>query len=150
MVPALRRKLQSRTLLMFAAVLLSAGVAVACVAELGSPTPIAPTRSMMIGTWRSASGAELTLRSDGTFTARSLPNDFGGFLSGVPTHGSGVWHVTLTAPPGVVFDFLSGVSKAEEELFVERYRSAVILYYDKGDPDQGVTGQYQFTKLRPG
>ncbi len=45
----------------------------------------------------------------------------------------------------MIFDFSPTVQMV---LLVERYRSTVIMYYDKGDPDQGVTGQYQFTKLR--
>jgi len=39
----------------------------------------------------------------------------------------------------VIFDFSPTVQMV---LLVERYRSTVIVYYDKGDPDQGVTGQY--------
>ena len=79
---------------------------------------------------------------------RSLPNDFDGPLSGAPNQGSGAWHVALTPPPtSVVFDF-SGFPHTEVALGVERDGSAVIMYYDKGYPDQGVTGQYQFTKLR--
>jgi hypothetical protein len=37
---------------------------------------------------------------------------------------------------------------AQMELVVERYRSAVIIYYDLSDPDECVSGQYQFTKER--
>jgi hypothetical protein len=52
-------------------------------------------------------------------------------------------------PPSVVFHF-SGSPHTEVALGVERLGSSVIMYFDKGDPDQGTTGQYQFTKLRSG
>lgn len=144
--PAPRRRGRPGTWVMFVVVVLfAAAAAVACVAELTVPTDITPTPSMMIGTWKSTAGAELTLRPDGTFTARSLPKTFGGFVSWAPTQGSGVWHVVLTPPSGVALDFAG--FKTEVELGLERAGSAVILYFDKGDPDQGVTGQYQFTKV---
>ncbi len=34
------------------------------------------------------------------------------------------------------------------ELLVERVGSTAVIYYDMGDPDAGVSGQYEFTKLR--
>jgi hypothetical protein len=34
------------------------------------------------------------------------------------------------------------------ELLVERLGSTVVMYYDKGDPDRSVSGQYQFTVIR--
>lgn len=43
----------------------------------------------------------------------------------------------------MVFDFSATV---QMELLVESDGSSLIMYYDKGDPDQGVTGQYQFAK----
>lgn len=49
---------------------------------------------------------------------------------------------------GLVFSFSARV---QMELLVERIgSSSVVMYYDKGDPDQGTTGQYQFTKTRSG
>jgi hypothetical protein len=38
--------------------------------------------------------------------------------------------------------------RVELELLVERDRSAVIMYYDKGDPDEGPPGQYQLIRTR--
>jgi hypothetical protein len=130
------------------AVVATAAVVLVVVAQLAGPAGITPSRQMVIGTWSSASRATLTLNADGTFTARGLPANAGESSYGtVPSQGSGRWHVgpVPAEPPGVIFDFSPAV---QMELLVEREGSALIMYYDKGDPDEGVSGQYQFTKLR--
>jgi hypothetical protein len=104
--------------------------------------------STAFGTWRSSSGALLILRPDGSFSARGLLPDAGESSYGtVPMECSGRWHVgpVPTEPPGVVFDFSP---KVHMELLVDRLESTVVMYYDKGDPDEGVSGQYQFTIVR--
>jgi hypothetical protein len=116
--------------------------------ELTAPNPFQPSGSMMIGTWRSSSGALLILQPDGSFSAPRLLPDAGEPSYGtVPIEGSGRWHVgpVSAEPPGVVFDFSL---KVQMELLVERLESTVVMYYDKGDPDKGVSGQYQFSMVR--
>ncbi len=133
-----------------AVVLLAAVMTAACGAGLTGPADITPTRSMVTGTWRGATGAVLVLRPDGTFTARALPSDFGGTPGWAPAQGSGTWHLPPARSLGsVVFDFAS-LPNTEFALGVERLGSSVVMYYNKGDPDQGVTGQYQFAKVGPG
>lgn len=139
-------KRKSVVLLVVAAVL-PALLAVACTGDLASPVLITPTRAQVIGTWKSTQGAVLTLNADGRFVAQALPSDFGAFPAGVvPTNASCDWHVGLVPaePPGVVFNFSRTI---QAELFVERDMSTLIMYYDRGDPDQGVTGQYQFRRV---
>jgi hypothetical protein len=135
-----------------ALVLVVAVVAVACAAGLTGPTSITPTRSMVIGTWRSSSGAVLVLRPDGTFTARGVPGNAGESSTlNIPADGSGRWSVgPHSGSVGVTFDYAPSFSlRVQMVLLVERLGSSVVMYYDKGDPDQGVTGQYQFTKVGP-
>jgi hypothetical protein len=136
-----------RRLLALAAVVVAGVVGLAVYAELTNPNPITPSRQMMIGTWRDPSGATLTLNSDGTFLARALPADAGESSYGeVPSQGSGRWRVgsVPAEPAGVIFNFSARV---QMELLVERVGSKVIMYFDKGDPDEGTTGQDQFTKI---
>jgi hypothetical protein len=79
---------------------------------------------------------------------RGLPANAGESSYGtVPSQGSGRWRVgpVPAEPSGVIFDFSPAV---QMELLVERVSSRVSMYYDKGDPDEGVSGQYQFTKSR--
>jgi hypothetical protein len=145
--PPRRRHGWRRKLLVLVSVVVVVCVGVAIYADLTQPQPFPPSRSMVIGTWRSATGAVLLLRPDGTFTGRSLPADFGASPSAVPSSGSGHWHVgpVPAEPAGVVFNFSK---KLWVELLVERMGSMVVMYYDKGDPDEGVSGQYQFTKTQ--
>jgi hypothetical protein len=140
-----RLRAHRRRLLALAAAVVVAIVGVIVYSEASAPNPFLPSRSMMIGTWQSASGAVITLRPDGTFTARGLPANAGESAYG--TVPSGSWRVgpVHAEPSGVIFDFSPAV---QMELLVERVSSRVSMYYDKGDPDEGVSGQYQFTKLR--
>jgi len=111
---------------------------------------IRPTRSMMIGTWRSSNGVVLTLSADGTFTESGLPSNAGEASSlNIPSQGTGHWRVGPypAEPVGVVLAFAPD-PRVELELLVERDRSAVIMYYDKGDPDEGPPGQYQLIRTR--
>lgn len=138
---------QRRRLLILAATpMVAIVIGVVVYSEASAPNPFLPSRSMMIGTWRSATGAVLVLQPDGTFTAHGLPAGAGESSYGtVPSQGSGRWHIgsVPAEPSGVIFQFSATV---QMELVVERYRSAVIMYYDKIDPDEGVSGQYQFTR----
>ncbi|HET9898140.1 MAG TPA: hypothetical protein VFQ44_24690 [Streptosporangiaceae bacterium] len=134
--------------LVLTALLLAAAVGIVAVRlEASATSPIAvPTRQQVIGTWKSPSGAVLRLNPDGTFTARGLPASAGESSTlNIPPSGGGHWHVgpVPAEPPGVVFDFSRTVSM---ELLAERVGSAVVLYYDLGDPDEGSSGQYQFRK----
>jgi hypothetical protein len=141
------RRCRRRRLLWLAALVVVAAIGVAVYSELTVARLFTPSRSMMIGTWRSPSGAVLTLKSNGIFTARALPADFGASpIGSMPSSGDGVWHIgpVPTEPPGVVFNFSK---KLWVELFVEHVGSTVVMYFDKGDPDEGATGQYQFTRM---
>ena len=106
---------------------------------------------MVSGTWSSTSGATpttLTLKPDGTFTERGLPADAGETSTlNIPADGTGGWHIDALPGEarGVVFEFSP---KVFMELLVERVGSTAVMYYDMGDPDAGVSGQYEFTKLR--
>ncbi len=145
--PRPRRRRWRRMLLALGAAVAAAAVGVAVYAELTAAHPFTLSRSMVVGTWRNNSGATLTLRSDGAFTARGLPAHAGETSYGtVPHQGSGRWHLgpVPAEPPGVIFDFSP---KVQMELLVERLGPAVVMYYHKGDPDEGVPGQYQFTKV---
>lgn len=111
------------------------------------PEQVTPTVRQVTGTWMGAHGATLTLARDGTFTATGLPAGFGDWQNGTPPGaGSGTWHVGRLEPGadvGVIFDF-SRFSQAE--LLVERDGPSLYLYYDKGDPDEGWSGQYRFAR----
>lgn len=136
-----------------AAVLLAAVTAAACAPGLTGPAQIAPTRSLVMGTWRGATGAVLVLRPDGTFTERGLASDAGESSTlNIPASGSGRWSIgPQSGSAGVTFDFAPSFSlRVQMVLLVERVGSSVVMYYDKGDPDQGVTGQYQFARVGPG
>ena len=137
-----------RRLLAPAALVVAGAVCLVVYSEATAPNPFPPSRSTVIGTWQSHSGAVLTLRPDGTFVAARLPADFGGFPAGaLPRSGSGQWHVgpVPAEPPGVIFNFSK---RLWVELLVERLGSAVVMYYDTSDPDEGASGQYQFMKVR--
>lgn len=125
--------------------MVTAVAGLAIYSEATAPNPFLPSRQMMIGTWRSPSGAVLTLRSDGTFASRGLSASAGeSSTENIPAEGTGEWHVgpVPAEPAGVIFDFSP---KVFMELLVERVGSSVVMYFDEGDPDEGVTGQYQFT-----
>ena len=112
---------------------------------------VAPTRGNATGEWKGTRGAMLMLAPDGTFTASGLPAGMGG---ATPVRGSGTWH-TGTAdpsyPPGVIFDFSNG---SQAQLQLETDGPSLAMYYDRGDPDEGWSGQYRFVKhqsaSRPG
>jgi hypothetical protein len=134
-------------LLVLATVVVVVVIGVAVYSQLAASNPFTPSRSAMIGTWRSSSGAVLTLRPDGMFTAGHLPADPGEESYGlVPATGSGRWHVgpVVAEPAGVVFDFSPTV---QMELLTEHLATGVVMYFDRGDPDEGPSGQYQFTKV---
>lgn len=133
-----------------AAMIAVASVAALVIAALGRsavPVAVTPTARQMTGTWTGAHGATLTLTSDGTFTATGLPAGFGEWSNGLPpVAGSGTWRIGRFEPDadvGVIFSF-PGASQAE--LLVERDGSSLFLYYDKGDPDEGWSGQYRFAR----
>lgn len=70
----------------------AAGLAV--YSQTTAPSPFLPARSVMVGSWRSPTGAVLALRGDGTFTARGLPGNAGEAASlDIPSSGDGRWHV---------------------------------------------------------
>ncbi len=79
-----------------------------------------PSRQLLIGTWKSASGAVLRLNPDGTFASQGLSARAGESSTlNIPPSGTGRWHVgpVPEEPPGVVFAFARNV---QMELLVER------------------------------
>jgi hypothetical protein len=110
----------------------------------GTLHDIRPARSMMIGTWRGTDGSVVTLSRDGTFTESGLPSNEGASAGTIPSQGTGTWSV---GPAGVTLNFApGGGSPAQATMGVERQGSTVIMYYDKGDPDEGASGQYQLIR----
>jgi hypothetical protein len=106
---------------------------------------------MMTGTWAHKGGAVLTLRRDGTFTGLNLPNNFGEASGPQPSYGSGTWHIGRLGdlPKGLVLTFTGLTPPLTEQLLVENCCGMpVTIFYDLGDPDEGVTGQYQLTRQR--
>lgn len=104
---------------------------------------------MIVGTWKRLSGAMLRLKPDGTFAAQGLPPSVGESSTlNIPPSGQGRWHVgpVPAEPSGVVFDFSRTVQMG---FLAERIGSTSVLVYDKGDPDEGVSGQYQFKGCSP-
>lgn len=133
------------------ALAMAGALAVVVCSEVAGARQFLPSPSIMTGTWRSASGAVLTLRPDGTFTERGLPTNAGeGSSLNIPAEGDGRWDVgPKGVSAGVTFDFAPSFSmKVQMVLLVERVGSMVVMYYDQGDPDEGVSGQYQFTMVR--
>ena len=114
---------------------------------------VAPTPASAAGTWTGPHGATFRLSPDGTFTASRLPRDIGDTSSGTtPVQGTGTWQVGALDPQpglpsiyttGVIFDFSNG---SQAELQVEKAGNSLAMYYDLGDPDEGWTGQFRFTK----
>ena len=93
-------------------------------------------------------GAVLVLRPDGTFTGNRLPGQFGDWSAGnIPGTGTGTWHIGRYDPgadPGLILDFAGSYTGTVTELLVEHCCGLPLtIYYDKGDPDEGVSGQYQ-------
>lgn len=115
--------------------------------------PITPTRAMVTGTWVHNGGAVLVLSKNGTFAGRDMPLFFGEESVGpTPRAGSGTWHVGHIVgdyPVGIVLDF-APPSRTQDELLVENCCGLPLtVYYDRGDPDEGISGQYQLTRRRP-
>ena len=116
--------------------------------------PITPTRAMVSGTWEHKGGAVLVLRGDGTFTGTRLPHFFGDWSGPTPRAGTGTWYIgrlARDAPRGVILNFSDLHPNIVDELLVEHCCGLPLtIYYDRGDPDQGISGQYQLTKQSPG
>jgi hypothetical protein len=132
------------------AVVAVGAVAALVIAALGGAAvtvEIRPTARQVTGSWTGPRGARLTLAQDGTFTATGLPAGFGEAWNGQPpVAGSGTWRIgsfASDADIGVIFDF---PSLSQAELLVERTGPSLFLYYDKGDPDEGWSGQYRFAR----
>lgn len=73
-----------------------------------TPLPLPPvhlSRHEMIGTWHGAGNATLTLRANGTFVARDLPEDLRYDAQGVQRwSGSGLWvmsNICRVPQPGI-------------------------------------------------
>jgi hypothetical protein len=93
-LPAPRRRLDRKLIALTTviAAVVSGGVAVLA-REVAANTlhDIELTKAMIIGTWRGSSGAVLTLKPDGKFTASALPVRAGESSYGsVPTLGVGI------------------------------------------------------------
>jgi hypothetical protein len=114
--------------------------------------PITPTRAMVTGTWVHKGGVVLVLRKNGTFAGSGMPYFFGEIAGPTPRAGTGTWHIGRVgsdAPAGIVLDF-EAPSLTQDELLVENCCGMPLtIYYDLGDPDEGITGQYQLTGQRP-
>lgn len=109
---------------------------------------VAATRGKAAGEWKGPGGAVLMLAPDGRFTASGLPAGIGDWSFGAtPVSGAGTWHIGSFdgsgLPPGVIFDFSNG---AQAELQLETDGPSLAMYYDRGDPDEGWSGQYRFVK----
>jgi len=78
----------------------------------------------------------------------ALPARFGEWANGTtPASGGGTWRVgrlEADAQPGLIFDFSNG---SQAELQLETAGSSLAMYFDRGDPDEGWSGQYRFVKL---
>lgn len=108
-------------------IIVTGGVVVTAVAlllyyENSVPTEFLPSRSMMVGAWRSSSGAVTTLHPDGTFTERGLPSNAGvSSTLNIPADGSGMWRIGPPGQPaGVTFDFVPSAEPMVIVLLVER------------------------------
>lgn len=116
--------------------------------------PITPTRVGVTGVWVHKGGAVLVLRSNGTFSGSRLPHFFGDWSGPTPRTGSGTWRIGRAesdAPPGVLLDFTSTHPNITDELLVEDCCGLPLtIYYDRGDPDEGLSGQYQLAKRASG
>jgi hypothetical protein len=147
---ALRRRPAAAGLAGLGAMVLVSLLADRFVTGLGGiavPVMVAARPSSVAGFWEGSRGASLTLSADGTLHARGLPRGFGEASAGTtPVAGAGSWHVgrvDAVDPPGVIFEFSNG---SQASLLLERDGSALYLFYDRGDPDEGWTGQYRFTR----
>ena len=106
---------------------------------------------MVTGTWVHKGGAVLILRKDGTFTGRGMPYLFGEFAEPTPRAGTGTWHIGRIGdlPAGIILDF-APPSRTQDELLAENCCGMPLtIFYDLGDPDEDITGQYQLTRQRP-
>jgi len=134
---------------LIACLIAAAAAALLAACAMYGISPTTPTRAMVTGTWIHDGGAVLILRKDGTFTGRALPALFGEIAAPTPPTGTGTWHIGRIgpdSPTGVVLDF-AGHPGTEDELLVENCCGLPLtIYYDRGDPDEGVTGQYQLTR----
>jgi hypothetical protein len=124
------------------------GIGLFAVGRVFGPSSITPTRAMLVGTWTHQGGAVLVLRPDGTFAGNHLPGQFGDWGAGnIPATGTGTWHIgrfQSDADPGLILDFAVPYTGTATELLVEHCCGLPpTIYYDKGDPDEGVSGQYQ-------
>jgi hypothetical protein len=112
--------------------------------------PITPTKAMVVGRWIHKGGAVLVLRGDGTFSAMNMPYRFGEWSGSTPSTGSGTWYVgrlMSDAPRGIVLVFSLSYPVIMDELLVENCCGLPLtIFYDRGDPDEGITGQYQLTR----
>lgn len=92
-------------------------------------------------------GARLKPARDGTFTATGLTAGIGDWNIGpTPVSGGATWHVgrfEASAPPWVIFDFSDG---SQAELQLETAGATLAMHYDRGDPDEGWSGQYRFVE----
>jgi hypothetical protein len=114
--------------------------------------PITPTKAMVVGRWIHKGGAVLVLRGDGTFSGMNMPYHFGEWSGPTPSSGSGTWYVGRLgdAPRGIVLVFSDSQPVIMDELLVENCCGLPLtIFYDLGDPDAGITGQYQLTRQSP-
>jgi hypothetical protein len=141
-----------RVLAALSVVLAGAGVAALAVVAPGQGGSfgvlVAATRGKATGEWKGPGGAVLMLAPDDTFTASGLPTGIGDWSSSTtPVSGTGTWHIGSLdgsgLPPGVIFDFSNG---SQAELQLETDGPSLAMNYDRGDPDEGWSGQYRFVK----
>jgi hypothetical protein len=108
---------------------------------------------MVAGTWTHKGGAVLVLRRNGTFIGSKLPRFFGDWSGPTPRTGTGSWYIgslARDAPRGIVLDFSGPHPNIKDELLVEHCCGLPLtIYYDLGDPDQGIANQYRLTRQRP-
>jgi hypothetical protein len=138
------------------AALAGAGLFVAFNVAYFSPgdQPITPTRAQVTGTWIAASGAQLVLRPNGTFTARALSPAIGNTGTGqAPSAGHGRWVIgfdgTGSSAKSVIFTFACippSSACATFSLAAENHGPSgrPALFYYLGDPDDD--NQYAFTR----
>jgi hypothetical protein len=123
------------------------------IAGFDGPKDITPSAAQVTGTWIQPGGATVVLKANGTFTASHLPAQFGEWGDGEPpSSGTGTWRVGRFDPstePGVILSFPGPGLGITTELLVQwSSGSPLIMYYDPGGPDEGVSGQYQLIKQK--
>jgi hypothetical protein len=153
-IAALRRAPRIRLGALFLAALIVVAIGLSGVGGIFFPDSITPTRAVLAGTWTHDRGAVLVLRPDGTFAGEHLPSRFGDWSIGeIPATGTGTWHIgrfSADVENGLVLDFAGPHAGTVTELLVEHCcGSPMAVYYDKGDPDVGGSGQYQLVKRQP-